>query len=84
MYRDVGAFDTVHGRTGEAVNRDIPRLKMYALRHFKHFSHYADKEGIGQYVGEYFDPTNPSSLEIPLVMHLVISQGIEVFTTHRS
>jgi hypothetical protein len=48
--------ETVHDRTGEVVNRDIPWLKMYAPRQIKRFSHSADKDVIGQHVGEHFDP----------------------------
>jgi hypothetical protein len=57
---------------------------MYATRQIKLFSHSADKDAIGQHVGEHFDPTGRSVLDIPLAMHLLISRGIELFTAHRS
>jgi hypothetical protein len=76
--------EIVHDRTDKAVNRDVPWLKMYAIRQIKRFSHSADKDAIDQHVGEHFDPTGPSGLNIPLAMHLLISRGIEVFVTHRS
>jgi hypothetical protein len=76
--------ETVHVRIGEAVNRDVPWPKMHAIRYFKFVSHPADKDVISQYVGEHFDPTGPSVLDIPLVVHFLISQGIKVFTTYRS
>jgi hypothetical protein len=56
---------TVHDRTSEAVNRDIPWLKIYARRSIKRFSHSVDKDAIGQYVDEHFDPTDPSAPDIP-------------------
>jgi hypothetical protein len=74
--------ETVHDRTGEAVNRDVPWLKIYLIRPIKRFSHPADKDAIGWNVSEHFDPTGPSSLDIPLAVHLLISRGIDVFTTH--
>jgi hypothetical protein len=54
------------------------------IRQIKRFLHSADKDAIGQYVAECFDPTSLSALDIPLAVHLLISRGIEVFTTHRS
>jgi hypothetical protein len=76
--------ETVHDRTGEAANRDAPWLKMYAIPQIKRFPHFADKDAIGQYVGEHFNRTGLSPLEIPLAVHISISRGIEVFMTHRS
>jgi hypothetical protein len=76
--------EIVHDRTGEAVNRDVPWLKMYAIWQIKRFSHSGDKDAIGQYVGEHFDPTSSSAQDIPLAVDLLISRGIDVFTTHRS
>jgi hypothetical protein len=80
----LGYPEAVQDRTGEAVNRDVRWLKIYATRQMKRLSHYADKDAIGQYVGRYFNPTGPSALDIPFAVHLLISRGIEVFTTHRS
>jgi hypothetical protein len=57
---------------------------MYRIRQNKRFSHSADKDAIGQYVGERFDSTGPSALDVPLAVHLMILRGIEVFTTHHS
>jgi hypothetical protein len=76
--------ETVHDRTGETVNRDVPWLKMCAIRQIKPFSHSVDKDAISQSVGEHFDPTESSALDSPLTVHLSISRGIEVSTTHRS
>jgi hypothetical protein len=55
---------------------------MYAIRQIKHFSYSADKDARGQCVGEHFDSTGASALDIPLAVHLLISPEIEVFTTH--
>jgi hypothetical protein len=43
-----------------------------------------DKHAIDQYVGGHFNPTGPSAVDIPLAVHLLVLQGTEVFTTHRS
>jgi hypothetical protein len=47
--------ETVHKRTGEAVNRNVPSLKMYAIWQIKRFPHSTDKDTIGQYVLECID-----------------------------
>jgi hypothetical protein len=70
--------ETVHDRSGEVVNRDVPWLTMKAIQQTEHFSYSANKDEIGQYVGEHFDPTGPAAPDISLAVHLVISPRIEV------
>jgi hypothetical protein len=69
--------ETVHDRTGKAVNGDVPPVKICAIREIKRFSLSADKDVMNQYVGEHVNPTFPSGLDIPLAVHLLISRGIE-------
>jgi hypothetical protein len=64
--------ESVHDQTGETVNREVPWLKMYAMRQIERFSHPADKDVIDHYVGEHFRPTGTSALDILLAVHLLI------------
>jgi hypothetical protein len=59
---------------------EIGRLKSYAYRTMKYFSHCKNKEAIRGYVEERFDVTGPSILEIPLAVDQLIWRDISHFT----
>jgi hypothetical protein len=51
-------------------------LKHYAISQMGNFSHARDGKAIREYVESHFDVSGPSTLEIPLGVHHLISRGI--------
>jgi hypothetical protein len=57
----------------------VKSLKDYAIRQIVRFSHTKNKAAVLAYVDAGFDVTSPSTLDIPLAVHQLISRAITYF-----